>query len=91
MWGGLGVIVVDADHRRAGPEPVRDERFHELFGVVRPAARVMESRGVALDGLVGVEVESALQAEFVKPAPPPVPAADPALRGESELLRWMLG
>lgn len=86
MWGGLGVIVVDADHRGAAPEQVRDERFHELFRVVRPAARVMESiesHGVALDGLAGAKVELALQGELVNPLPAPVPTADdPALRAE---------
>lgn len=86
MWGGLGVIVVDADHRRAAPEMVRDERFHELFSVVRPTVRVMESiesRGAALDGLAGAEVELTLQTELVKLAPAPPPAAhDPALRAE---------
>jgi Methyltransferase domain len=85
MWGGLGVVVVDADHRRAGREMMRDERFHELFSVVRPAARVMESIescGVALDRLAGAEVERVLRAELAKPVPAVPAADDPVLRAE---------
>ena len=70
MWGGLGVIVVDAEHRRQFPDSVRDTRFHELFGVIRPTVDVMaaiEARGVALDGLSGDQVESEIQVRLTRP------------------------
>lgn len=86
MWGGLGVIVVDARHRADGATAVRDDRFHQLFSVVRPTVEVMErieSRGTALDGLPAVEVEATLRAELaaadVGAAAPP---ADPAVQAE---------
>ena len=85
MWGGLGVIVVDAEARLAAPEMLRDTRFHELFGVVRPTAAVMteiEARGVALDDLSGAEVETALHAELARHTQPPAPVDDAALRAE---------
>lgn len=80
MWGGLGVIVVDADHRQRYPDVVRDDRFHELFGVVRPAVEVMEkieSRGVALDSLSGAEVEGALRAALAQATTHRESAAEP--------------
>ncbi len=66
LWGGLGLIVVDADQQRQSSSPVQDDRFHELFRVVRPTVDVMvelETRGTKLDELSGAEVEAALRRE----------------------------
>ena len=82
MWGGLGVIVVDAEYRQQFPDSVRDDRFHELFGVIRPTVDAMaaiEAGGVALDGLGGAEVESALRAHLEPPDPS---CGDAALHAE---------
>ena len=62
MWGGLGLIVVDAG-RSSDVAPY--EPFHELFSVLRPAVEAMaelEAQGTPLDGLRGAEVESAVRA-----------------------------
>lgn len=62
LWGGLGLVVVDAeqaDRRR----PVRDDRFYELANLVRPIRDLMveiERDGEALDGLSAQEVEHRL-------------------------------
>lgn len=86
MWGGLGVIVVNAPHREANPDHVIDDRFHRLYGVLRPTLEVMaaiEQRGTPLDRLTDDEVEAALRAELTPPAPEPAPAADDSpLRAE---------
>jgi hypothetical protein len=63
MWGGLGLIVVDAEARRASPTTVRDDRFHELFAVLGPAVEVLrqiEADGTPLDGLSGQAVSARL-------------------------------
>lgn len=70
LWGGLGLIVVDADRRRESPATVRDDRFHELFRVVRPMVDVMgeiEARGEKLDSLNGEQLEAALRREITEP------------------------
>lgn len=70
LWGGLGLIVVDADRRRESPATVRDDRFHELFRVVRPMVDVMadmEARGEKLDLLGGEQLEAALRREIAEP------------------------
>jgi hypothetical protein len=69
LWGGLGVIVVDASHRTKTSRVMRDDRFHELFRVLRPTVQVMsdlEARGTPLDGLDGPAVESALTREVAE-------------------------
>lgn len=69
LWGGLGLIVVDAGHRRASSSAVQDDRFHELFRVLRPTVEVMaelEARGVKLDRLSGEDVEAALRHELLE-------------------------
>jgi hypothetical protein len=63
MWGGLGLIVLDAGHR---PPKVSDDGFHELYRVLRPSVDVMaelERRGTRLDGLSGEELEDMLRRE----------------------------
>lgn len=70
MWGGLGLIVVDAECRAQAAGPIRDDRFHELFGVVRPTVEVMgriEREHAPLDGLPAAEVESVLRTELTEP------------------------
>ena len=60
LWGGLGLIVVDAGRR---PTPVPYEPFHELFSVLRPSVEAMaelEAQGTPLDGLSSAEVEAAV-------------------------------
>lgn len=64
LWGGLGLIVVDADHRLGHGGDVRNRRFHDLASLVRPARDDMsaiESGGIALDALDPDEVESVLR------------------------------
>jgi hypothetical protein len=85
MWGGLGLVVVDADQREATPEMVLDTRFHELFAVLRPAVGVlaqMEANGTALDELPGADVEAALQGELASHQGALAALEDPALRTE---------
>jgi hypothetical protein len=45
LWGGLGFVVVDADHPRAPGEPARQERVFETAGLLREvrAARIGDS------------------------------------------------
>jgi len=67
MWGGLGLIVVDAAAREERPDAVRDDRFHELFAVLRPTVDAMcriESRGATLDRLNPEDVETAIRREI---------------------------
>ncbi len=64
LWGGLGLIVVDAE---LSPTQLRGDSFHELSQVVRPMVDVLvtlEQREGRMDGLTGEEVESALRAEL---------------------------
>jgi hypothetical protein len=85
-WGGLGVIVVDAEHRERSPGTVRDLRFHELFGVLGPSIEAMaeiEARGLPLDSLSGPEVEAALRGERAQRQVRSSDGADQALRAEA--------
>lgn len=69
LWGGLGLIVVDVDRRRESGSAVQDDRFHELFRVLRPTVEVMaelERRGMKLDRLSGEDLEAALRHELLE-------------------------
>jgi Methyltransferase domain len=69
LWGGLGLVVVDAEYRQRSPGTVRDDRFHELSGVIRPTVELMqtiEARGTALDGLASDEVEFELRSALTE-------------------------
>jgi hypothetical protein len=71
MWGGLGLIVVDAEHRRTFPATVVDDRFHPLFAVLGPAVdtlRGIEAAGTPLDGLSGDAVQARLADELAATA-----------------------
>ncbi len=70
LWGGLGLIVVDAEGTGAPSRAVRDDRFHELFGIIVPAVEVMrgiEARGMKLDELDRCGVQSTLSHEIANP------------------------
>ncbi len=41
LWGGLGVMIVDASGTFNAAGPVRQDRFHELFALVRPTLDVL--------------------------------------------------
>jgi 2-polyprenyl-3-methyl-5-hydroxy-6-metoxy-1,4-benzoquinol methylase len=65
LWGGLGLIIVDAasGHTRTGPS--RDDRFYELFALVRPTRDVMseiERGGQPLDTKTSAELAQLLEA-----------------------------
>ncbi len=65
LWGGLGLIVVDASAPRSGAR--RDDRFHELVSLIRPARDVMreiEARGTPLDAASPAAVEQTLRREL---------------------------
>ncbi|MGI8557940.1 MAG: class I SAM-dependent methyltransferase [Solirubrobacteraceae bacterium] len=67
LWGGLGLVAVDAE-RPAYGGAVRDDRFHELFAVLRPTVDLMielESSGAPLDSLAARGLEERLRAEIL--------------------------
>ena len=41
LWGGLGLIAVDASRTFNAAGPVRQDRFHELFALVHPTLDVL--------------------------------------------------
>lgn len=67
LWGGLGLIVVDAESRADSVPAVRDDRFHELFSLIRPTLEVMtelEARGILLDSLDAPAVEAKVREQI---------------------------
>jgi predicted O-methyltransferase YrrM len=67
LWGGLGLVVVDAEHTFNRGGAIRDDRFHELFAMVRPTVEVMaelEAQGLPLDGMDGHALEARLHSEI---------------------------
>jgi hypothetical protein len=63
------MIVVDSDRRSKSGSAVQDQRFDELFRVLRPTVGVMaelEARGMKLDSLSGTDVEAALRRELLE-------------------------
>ncbi|HVR05892.1 MAG TPA: class I SAM-dependent methyltransferase [Solirubrobacteraceae bacterium] len=68
LWGGLGLIVVDADRAAAQGGAISDDRFHSLFTLTCPMAELMaeiEARGTSLAELQGSALEDELRAEVV--------------------------
>ncbi|GAC1442003.1 MAG: hypothetical protein NVSMB51_22230 [Solirubrobacteraceae bacterium] len=82
LWGGLGLIVVDAEqHFNAGGK-VRQDRFHDLFAVIRPTRDVMvavEASGSPLDALDGEALEQRMRVAL--------PSGQPPAAGDAEALR----
>lgn len=71
FWGGLGLLVVDESRSEELNGPVRDDRFHELVALLRPARDLMreiESDGVALDSADPTRVEQLLRERW-RPSP----------------------
>ncbi len=70
LWGGLGLILVEA--RTLGARSWSpDDRFHELVSLLRPARDVMrelEAEGRALDGAAAAAVEDALRERILSGA-----------------------
>ena len=71
LWGGLGLLIVDAegDFNEAGP--IRQNRFHELFSVVRPAVdtmKALESGGLRMDQMDAAAVQRTLGSAWRRPA-----------------------
>jgi hypothetical protein len=59
LWGGLGLIVVDAASATVRTGPIRDDRFHALFALVRTTRDVMseiERGGRPLDATTSSEL-----------------------------------
>ncbi len=70
LWGGLALIVVDAE-AGPGPGPRYDTRLHPLPNVVRPARDLLvelERGGERLDDRAPAEVEERLRAAMAGPA-----------------------
>jgi hypothetical protein len=70
LWGGMGMVVVDAEHAFNPGGATRDDRFHELLAIVRPTVEVMaqvEARGTPLDVLDGRSLEARLREEIAAP------------------------
>ncbi|HSZ70431.1 MAG TPA: class I SAM-dependent methyltransferase [Solirubrobacteraceae bacterium] len=69
LWGGLGMVVVDDQHAFNRGGPIRDDRFHALFAMVRPTVTVMEeieARGLPLDGMEAKALERRLNEEIAE-------------------------
>jgi hypothetical protein len=67
LWGGMGLILVDNDRAPSGRSVIRDDRFHELFAIVRPTIGVMaelERQGIPLDAMAGRSLQARLSEEF---------------------------
>jgi Methyltransferase domain len=67
LWGGVGLMVVDADRARNAEGPMRDDRFHELLALVRPARDLMaelEDSGELLDAKDPREIERLLRTRW---------------------------
>jgi hypothetical protein len=64
LWGGLGLIVIDSDQSRKPDRSFRQDRFHELVALVRPARDIMvelERSGEHLDRKQPAEIEELLR------------------------------
>ena len=47
LWGGLGIIVIDAMREPTERAPVREQRFVPMFSMLRPVERGLLARARA--------------------------------------------